>query len=244
MSDSDADTRQSLREAGDPFEPPFDSARLSTMRRMVGRRMQESKRDAPHFYLAVEVDLEALEAWRKREPESLSVNDCVLKAAALALRVAPALNSRIVGDEVRTFKHVNLAFAVALAEGLVTPVLREADRLTLREIATQVRALVTQARGRKLSPDDCRGGTFTVSNLGMLGIDAFYAIVNPPQSGILALGRATPRPVVRAGSLAIATTMMATLSADHRAIDGATGAAFLGELRRLLETPHELWGTP
>jgi pyruvate dehydrogenase E2 component (dihydrolipoamide acetyltransferase) len=239
---SDSNTSSLSRESADLFEPPFDSAKLSTMRRVVGRRMQESKREAPHFYLSVEVDIDALEMIRKRETNALSVNDCVLKAAALALRVAPALNGRIVGEEVRTFKGVNLAFAVAVPEGLVTPVLRDADRLSLSEIAAQARSLVARARGRKLSPDDCRGGTFTVSNLGMLGVDAFAAIVNPPQSGILALGRAAQRPVVRAGSLAVAKTMVATLSADHRAIDGAAGAAYLCEFRRLLETPDELWG--
>lgn len=227
------------------LDPPFNSVALSTMRRVVGRRLAESKQQAPHFYVTVDVDLDALlqlrAEWKAIQGEATpTVNDCIVKAAAQALVAVPALNAAIDGDRIRQYSQVNVGVAVAIKSGLVVPVVRAAERLGLAAIASATRDLAERARANKLTPDDYRGGTFTVSNLGMLGVRQFIAILNPPQAGILALGAAAPRPVVRDGTLVAITQLTATLSADHRVVDGAVAAEYLRAFREALEQPHRL----
>ncbi len=233
----------------EPLESPYTTVALSTMRRTVGRRLVESKQQAPHFYVTVEVDLDALlglrAQWKAAQGDvAPTVNDCIVKAAARALVAVPALNAAIDGDHIRQYSGVNVGVAVAIKSGLVVPVIRCAERLDLAEIARTTRDLADRARSNKLTPDDYRGGTFTVSNLGMLGVSQFIAILNPPQAGILALGAATPRPVVRGGSIVAATILTATLSADHRVVDGAVAAEYLRVFREALEQPDRLLQGP
>lgn len=231
------------------LETPYTSVALSTMRRTVGRRLVESKQQAPHFYVSVDVELDALLAlrtcWKAVQGDGVpSVNDCLVKAAALALVAVPALNASIDGERLRQYARVDVGVAVAIRSGLVVPVVRAAERLDLAGVSAALRDLTERARSNKLTPDDYRGGTFTVSNLGMLGVQQFTAIINPPQAGILALGAATPQAVVRDGALAAATRMTATLSADHRVVDGAVAAHYLRAFREALEQPHQLLDGP
>jgi pyruvate dehydrogenase E2 component (dihydrolipoamide acetyltransferase) len=233
----------------DPFEPPSTIAPLSTMRRMIGARLLESKLTAPHFYLSVDVEVDSILALRadllvRGSQEPPTVNDCVVAAAARALREVPGLNARVDGSRLRLYEHANIGVAVAMQSGLVVPVLRDADRKDLPTISREIRALAVRARANKLTPDDYRGGTFTVSNLGMYGVREFIAILNPPQAGILALGRASPRAIVRDGRVCVATVMTASLSADHRVVDGAAGASFLQAVQRQLQDPSGLLGPP
>ena len=174
------------------------------------------------------------------EGAQLSVNDFVIKAAALALRKQPAVNAAWTENAIRRFRDVDIAVAVASPNGLVTPVLRQADRRGLRAISEEMRALAARARQGRLRPDEYQGGGFTISNLGMYGIREFAAIINPPQACILAVGAAEQRPVVRDGALAVATLMTCTLSVDHRAVDGALGAEFLAAFKRYIEAPAAL----
>src|SRR5256712_1148805 len=227
-----------------PSGPDVESVPLSRIRQTIGRRMTESKQQAPHFYVTVEVGMDEALRVRQQLNETLddrgkvSVNDFVLKAASLALRKFPNLNSSLADAAVRRFRRINMALAVALSEGLIAPVIHDCDRLTLAEIAARAKDLGERARSGHLRPEDLEGGTFTVSNLGMFGdVDSFVAIINPPHTGILAIGKATPRAVVRGGQIAAATTMKITLSADHRVTDGAEGAQYLNEVKRLLENP-------
>jgi pyruvate dehydrogenase E2 component (dihydrolipoamide acetyltransferase) len=213
---------------------------LSTMRRIVGRRMVQSKLNAPHFYISMEIDMTAVgklrREWRQRGAEGMpSINDFILLACARALKEFPSVNSSYAEQEIRLNKNINVGMAVALEEGLVVPVIRDTDRLTLPELAARTRDLIDRAQKKKLFPLDYEGGTFTVSNLGMLGVDSFVAIINPPQCAILATGRVAPRVVADEDMLAIKTMMTATLSADHRIIDGAIGARFLQRVKKLLE---------
>jgi pyruvate dehydrogenase E2 component (dihydrolipoamide acetyltransferase) len=174
---------------------------------------------------------------RLPEAAKITVNDLVVRAAALALRRYPNLNASFAGETIRHPAAVNISIAVPVAEGLLSPVLHDVDRKPLWVIARESKALIERARAGHLRPDDLAGGTFTVSNLGPYGVEAFAAIVTPPQTAILAVGAATPTPVVRDGAVQVATVMRATLSADHRVTDGAEAAQFLGEIRRLLEAP-------
>jgi pyruvate dehydrogenase E2 component (dihydrolipoyllysine-residue acetyltransferase) len=213
---------------------------LSAMRRIVGERMIQSKLSAPHFYLSMDIDMSGVEKlraeWKGRgETATVSINDFILRACARALKEFPLLNSTYTEDGVNIHPEINIGMAVALAEGLVVPVIRNADRLTLAELATQSRALIDKAQNKKLVPRDYEDGTFTVSNLGMLGVDSFAAIINPPQCAILAVGRVAPRVVVENEMFAIQSVMTATLSADHRIIDGAIGARFLHQVKTRLE---------
>jgi pyruvate dehydrogenase E2 component (dihydrolipoamide acetyltransferase) len=213
---------------------------LSTMRRIVGERMVQSKLSAPHFYMTMEIDMSAIgnarREWRQRGDEVIpSINDFILLACARALKQFPSVNSSYAGQEIRLNKNINVGMAVALEEGLVVPVIRDADQLTLPELTARTRDLIDRAQKKKLFPLDYEGGTFTVSNLGMLGIDSFVAIINPPQCAILAMGRVAPRVVADEDMLAIKSMMTATLSADHRIIDGAVGARFLQLIKELLE---------
>ncbi len=216
---------------------------LTRMRQTIARRMTLSKQQAPHFYVSVSVAVDDALALRrqlndgKSEAEKISINDLIVKAAALALVRFPNLNAAFADGVVRRLPDVNISIAVALPEGLIVPTLYHCDRKPVWQIAAEARELVERARLGRLRPDDLTGGTFTLSNLGMFEVDVFAAIINPPQAAILAVGAAKPQAVVREGSLAVATVMQATLSADHRVTDGVEAARFLGEVRRLLENP-------
>jgi pyruvate dehydrogenase E2 component (dihydrolipoamide acetyltransferase) len=215
---------------------------LSLMRKTIARRLQESKQTIPHFYLTIDCAIDALLALRKElnaksDAYKLTVNDFVVRAVALALRKVPDVNAQWAETAIRRFASVDVAVAVALDGGLVTPVVREADRKGLATIAAEVKDLAERARAGKLAPEEYAGGGFSISNLGMYGIRQFEAIINPPQAGILAVGVGEPRPVVKDGALAIATVMTCTLSCDHRVVDGALGARFLGAFKGLIEDP-------
>jgi pyruvate dehydrogenase E2 component (dihydrolipoamide acetyltransferase) len=214
---------------------------LSAMRRIVGQRMTQSKQSTPHFYVNMDIDMTSVLAlrsrWQERGETSIpSINDFVLYACARALRDFPAVNSTYGDKGIKIHADINIGMAVALEEGLVVPVIRDADRLTLADLAAQAWELARKAQSKKLFPLDYEGGTFTVSNLGMLGVDSFIAIINPPQCAILAVGRVAPRVVTDGDGLEIKSMMTATLSADHRIIDGAIGARFLNAVKRQLET--------
>ena len=222
----------------------YQDAPASTMRKVIAQRLQEAKREVPHFYLTVDCAVDALLETRAQLNErsddySLSVNDFVIRAAALALRKVPAANASWVDGALRQYTSADISVAVAIEDGLVTPIVRNADGKGLAEISAEVKELAGRARAKPmgLAPEEYQGGTFSVSNLGMYGIKEFAAIINPPQSMILAVGTAEQRPVVRDGALAVATMMSCTLSVDHRVVDGALGARFLQAFKGLIEDP-------
>jgi pyruvate dehydrogenase E2 component (dihydrolipoyllysine-residue acetyltransferase) len=215
---------------------------LSSMRRIVGERMTKSKQTAPHFYLSMDVDMTEITQQRnifKQKGSALvpSINDFILGSCARALRDFPSLNSAFTEQGVQIYADINIGMAVALEEGLVVPVIRNADRLSLEELAKYSRELADKAQKKKLFPLDCEGGTFTVSNLGRFGVDTFIAIINPPQCAILAVGQVAPRVVPHGEGIAVRSMMTMSLSADHRVVDGAIAARFLQEVKRLLENP-------
>jgi pyruvate dehydrogenase E2 component (dihydrolipoamide acetyltransferase) len=218
-------------------------AQLTPMRRIVGERMSKSKQTAPHFYLTMDADMTEISRRRnalKEKGESLvpSINDFILGACARALRDFPSLNAAFTDHGVEIYSDINIGLAVALEEGLVVPVIRNADRLSLQELTKQSRELAEKAQKKKLFPLDYEGGTFTVSNLGMFGVDSFIAIINPPQCAILAVGQMAPRVVPHGEGIAVRSMMTMSLSADHRVVDGAIAARFLQEVKRLLERPE------
>jgi pyruvate dehydrogenase E2 component (dihydrolipoamide acetyltransferase) len=223
------------------------STKLTTMRSVIAKRLLESKTTIPHFYLEIEVDAKPLLDLRAqlndslgklKPPVKLSLNDFVLKAAAEAVRRVPAVNASFEGDSIRQFPDVQLSFAVAIAEGLITPIVKEAQNKSLIQISGEAKALAAKAKEGKLKPEEFQGGTFTVSNLGMLGIDRFSAIINPPQAAILAVGNIVKKAVVDANDqIVVGYRQSITLSCDHRVVDGAVGAAYLKELRELIEKP-------
>jgi len=223
------------------------STKLSTMRSVIAKRLLESKTTIPHFYLEIEIDAKPLLDLRVQlndtlgkltPPVKLSLNDFVLKASAEAVRRVPGVNASFEGDAIRQFADVQLSFAVAIAEGLITPIIREAQNKSLIQISAEAKSLAAKAKEGKLKPEEFQGGTFTVSNLGMLGIDSFSAIINPPQAAILAVGNIVKKPVVGANDeIVVGHRQSLTLSCDHRVVDGAIGAAYLKELRELLEKP-------
>ena len=217
---------------------------VSQMRKVIAKRLSESLFTAPHFYLTMEINMDkAMEARVKLNelsPVKLSFNDLVLKSAAVALRSHPAVNSSWLGDRIRQNKVINIGVAVAVDEGLLVPVVRNADQKGLAAIATEVKELAGKAKTKKLQPAEWEGSTFTISNLGMFGIDEFTAIINPPDACILAVGGIKQTAIVKDGALAIGNIMKVTLSCDHRVVDGATGAAFLQTLKSLLEDPMRL----
>lgn len=219
----------------------FTDQPLSQMRKTIARRLTESKNTAPHFYLTMEIDMdqavEARQRLNQNAPVKISINDLVIKAAAMALRQHPAVNSSWLGDRIRQNHHIHVGVAMALPEGLVVPVLRFADQKNLVQIATQTKEFAGKAKEKKLQPQDWEGNTFTISNLGMFGIEAFTAIINPPDACILAVGAVRECPVVRNGQLSVGQRMTVTLSCDHRVVDGATGAAFLQSLSLMLRDP-------
>jgi len=217
---------------------------LSRMRRRIAEVMTASKAPVPHFYVTVRVDMGAAVRLRQEinaaladEGLKVSVNDFVVKAAALALRRFPNINASFAGDHILRHAHVHVGIAVALPDGLITVVVRDADRKPLGQLAREIREKVGRAREGKLQPDDLGGSTFTVSNLGMFGVEDFVAVITPPEAAILAVGAVIEESVVRDGAIAVGHTMRLTLSADHRVTDGAEAAQFLGEVRRLLEHP-------
>lgn len=220
----------------------FAEVAVSQMRKTIAKRLAESKFSAPHFYLTIEVDMERAIAAREAinaeiEPDKISFNDLVIKAVAHALRQHPRVNSSWLGDRIRYNEHIHIGVAVAVEEGLLVPVVRFADGKTLRQIGAEVRDYAKRAKEKKLQPQDWEGNTFTISNLGMFGIEEFTAIINPPDACILAIGGIMEKPVVKNGQIVPGTTMKVTMSCDHRVVDGATGAAFLQTLKGVLEEP-------
>lgn len=226
---------------------------LSMMRKTIARRLTESKQNVPHFYLTIDVDADALVELRERinqdlatsvdkgqEPPRVSLNDLVVKAVALALRRVPEANAQFTDAAILVHRRVDVSVAVAVAEGLVTPVLRDADRKSVLEISAEIRELAARARAKKLTPEEMSNGTFSVSNLGMYGIDAFAAVINPPEGAILAVGQVRREPVVRGDAVVPGRKLAMTLSCDHRVIDGAVGATYLRALRQLLEHPTQI----
>jgi pyruvate dehydrogenase E2 component (dihydrolipoamide acetyltransferase) len=224
-----------------PAGQPYQDVPLSQIRKTIAKRLVQSIGPIPTFYLTTEVDMErsrdAREALLEAGGEKVSFNDIVIKAVAMALRQHPECNAWWQDDHIRYWNEVHVSMAVAIDEGLITPVIRHTDLKSLREIAAESRDLAGRARERKLAPEEYTGGTFSVSNLGMLDIDEFTAVINPPEAGILAVGRMAERPVVHEGAVAIRRRMRLTMSCDHRVIDGATGARFLQTLKRMLENP-------
>ena len=214
---------------------------VTQMRKTIARRLAESKFTAPHFYLKLSVDMdsavEARKAINAQEGVKVSFNDMVVKAVSLALKKHPAVNSAWMDTHIRQNDHVHIGVAVAVEDGLLVPVVRHADKKSLTEIGSEVKDFAGKARDKKLQPSDWEGNTFTISNLGMFGIEDFTAIINPPDACILAVGGITEVPVVRDGQVVPGKVMKLTLSCDHRAVDGATGAAFLQEVKSFLEHP-------
>lgn len=253
----DAATRDTSSSAQTPvFVAPQGAAiaeeadlKVSNMRATIARRLVESKTQLPHFYLNMEVDAAPLLQLRKElnaslaelPPEKggikLSVNDLILKASAEALRRVPAVNRSWMGDTIRQHGAVHLAFGVAIDDGLLTPVIRDAHAKGVRQIASEAKELITKARNKKLKPDEMMGSTFTVTNLGMFGINEFFGIINPPNAAILSVGATEEKPVVKNGQIVPGLRMNIGLSGDHRVIDGASGANFLMALRELIEKP-------
>jgi pyruvate dehydrogenase E2 component (dihydrolipoamide acetyltransferase) len=219
----------------------FEDVPVSQMRKTIARRLSESLFTAPHFYLTMTIDMDAAVAARAKinevAPVKISFNDMVLKATALALKQHPKVNSSWLGDTIRYNHHINIGVAVAVEDGLLVPVVRFADTKSLSQIGAEVKEYAQKAKDKKLQPADWEGSTFTISNLGMYGIDQFTAIINPPDSCILAVGGISQVPVVKNGQVVPGNIMKVTLSCDHRSVDGATGAAFLQTLKSLLEEP-------
>lgn len=222
----------------------FEDIPVSQMRKTIARRLAESKFSAPHFYLTVEINMDntikARNEINELSPVRISFNDIIVKACAVALQQHPAVNSSWLGDKIRRNGSINIGVAVAVEEGLLVPVIRHADRKSLSQIKVEINDLAEKAKNRKLQPEEMQGNTFTISNLGMFDIDEFTAIINTPDSCILAVGSIAEKPIVKNGELAIGNMMKVTLSCDHRVVDGATGAKFLQTLKGILEAPIRL----
>ena len=225
---------------------PFQTKELSRMGQAIARHMSESKRTIPHFYATVEIDMSRAVVLREelnrvaRDEEKISYNDFVMKAAAVALTRFPMLNASYGEGKLYLYQQINMSMAVALEQGLIAPVIKDCDKKGLKDIARESRSLAARAKEGRLRQDEYGGGTFTVSNMGMLGVDEFAAIISPPQVAILAVGSVAQRPVVRDGRLDVAHTMRATLAVDHRVANGADAARYLTELKQLLEEPGKL----
>jgi pyruvate dehydrogenase E2 component (dihydrolipoamide acetyltransferase) len=222
----------------------YEAQPLSATRKSIARRLVEAKQQIPHFYLSIDINMDAALDRRTeinaQSTQRVSVNDVVMRAVVLVLQSVPDVNIHFVWDEIRRFKHINLALAVATERGIITPVIHKAETMTIVELAKQAEALGERARNASLTREDLEEGTFTVSNLGMYGITEFQAIINPPQGAILALGSCEERVVQGADAIQTAKVMKTTLSCDHRAIDGALGAQFLSKLKTILEDPTDL----
>jgi pyruvate dehydrogenase E2 component (dihydrolipoamide acetyltransferase) len=222
----------------------FTEETVSQMRKTIARRLAESKFTAPHFYLNLEIDMDNAIAARKQINAAgdvrVSFNDMVVKSVAMALRKNPNVNSSWLGDVIRRNQHIHIGVAVAVEDGLLVPVVRFADSKGLAQIGDEVKTFAQKAKDKKLQPADWEGNTFTISNLGMFGIDSFTAIVNPPDACILAIGGIKETPVVKNGQIVPGNVMKVTLSCDHRVVDGATGAAFLNDLKDYMENPVKM----
>ena len=225
-------------------EEKYTEKPVTQMRKVIAKRLAESLFTAPHFYLTMSIDMDGAIAARTKineyAPTKISFNDLVLKACAIALKQHPNVNSSWLGDKIRYNEHVNIGVAVAVEDGLLVPVVRFADGKSLSHISAEVKDFAQRAKAKKLQPADWEGSTFTISNLGMFGIDEFTAIINPPDACILAVGGISQVPVVKDGAVVPGNVMKVTLSCDHRVVDGATGSAFLQTLKALLEEPVRL----
>lgn len=240
----DIDEYKPSRKAAPAADAPaedYETVKLSQMRKTIARRLAESKFSAPHFYLTLDIDMseatKAREAINQMGDDKVSFNDLVIKAAAVALRKHPKVNSSWHEDHIRKHNVVNIGVAVAVEEGLLVPVVHRADTKGLSQINAEVKEAAAKARDKKLQPEEMEGNTFTVSNLGMFGIEEFTAIINPPESCIMAVGAIKEVPVVRDGAIVPGKVMRVTMSCDHRVVDGATGAAFLQTFKDCLESP-------
>ncbi len=234
---------KSLAQLGIP-DGSYDLVPLDGMRKTIARRLTESARDIPHFPLNIDIEIDALLAARGRINKMLektgvkvSVNDIVIKAAAMALKQVPEANASFTPEGIALHHHADVAVAVAIDGGLITPIIRKAELKTLSQIAVEMKDLAERARNKKLKPEEFQGGTFSVSNLGMFGIKSFSSIINEPHGAIMSVGAGEQRPVVKNGQLAVATVMTVTLTCDHRVVDGAVGAKFLSVFKPMLEDP-------
>ena len=222
----------------------------STMRKVIARRLSEAKATIPHFYVSMDIELDALLKLRAdlngRSPKDgpgafkLSVNDLIIKAAGVALKRVPKVNATFTEDATILYDNVDISVAVSIPDGLITPIIRNADSKGLAQISNEMKDLANRAKAGKLKPEEFQGGGFSISNMGMYGVTSFAAIVNPPQAGILAVAAGTQRPVVKDGQLAVATVMTCTLSVDHRVVDGALGAEWMAEFKKIVEDPISL----
>ena len=222
--------------------PPYTERPLNAMRRVIARRLTEAKQTVPHFYLTIDCEIDELlkirtELNSRSEAYRISVNDFVIRATALALRQVPAANASWSDEAILQWDTVDIAVAVALEDGLITPIVKQADRKGLATIANETKDLAARARAGKLKLEEFQGGTFSISNLGMFGVREFAAVINPPHGGILSVGAGQQRPAVKNGALTVATVMSCTLSCDHRVVDGAVGAQFLAAFKKLVEDP-------
>ena len=222
----------------------YDLVPLDGMRKVIARRMTESFRDIPHFPLTIDIEIDNLLAARTKINAALeargvkvSVNDILIKACAAALKAVPEANASFTAEGIALHHHADVAVAVAIDGGLITPIIREAENRTLSDIAKSMKDLAARARDRKLAPQEFQGGTFSLSNLGMFGIKTFASIINEPQGAILSVGAGEQRPVVHKGQLAVATVMSVTLTCDHRVVDGATGAKWIQAFKGFVEDP-------
>jgi len=231
-----------------PQKPADKLIPLKGIRKIIAQRMTESFRDTPHFYLSVEVDMSAVQDLKERVKDEvekrakvrLTLTDILVKVVARALKEHPIMNSRFEGDQIRLLEEINVGVAIALEDGLIVPVVHRADQKSLAEIATAIRNLTRRARRGKLSLDDVGGGTFTLSNMGMLGIDKINPIINPPECAILGVGRTVEKPVARGGEVKIKPMAWLSLSSDHRIVDGAAAGLFLNHIQKIIENPDLL----
>jgi pyruvate dehydrogenase E2 component (dihydrolipoamide acetyltransferase) len=233
-----------VRDYANKLGQAYQAIPNSGVRKVIAKRLTESKQLVPHFYLSVDCEIDELLNLRKSVNEvagsKVSVNDCVIRAVALAMKKVPASNASWTDEAILQYKDVDVSVAVATPNGLITPIVKKADTKTLAQISAEMKDLAARAKDGKLRPEEFQGGGFSISNLGMFGVKEFAAIINPPQSCILAVGAGEQRAVVKNGQLAVATVMTVTLSVDHRAVDGAVGAEFLQAFKPLIEKPYSL----
>jgi pyruvate dehydrogenase E2 component (dihydrolipoamide acetyltransferase) len=234
-----------VRPSGPTQKPEDKVIPLKGIRKIIAQRMTDSFQNTPHFYLSVEVDMSAVQELKERVKDEvekrakvrLTLTDILVKVAASALKEHPIINSRFEGDQIRLLEEINVGVAIALEDGLIVPVVHRADQKSLAEIASAIRSITRRAKRGKLSLEDVGGGTFTLSNMGMLGIDKINPIINPPECSILGVGRTVEKPVVRGGEIKIKPMAWFTLSSDHRVVDGAAAGLFLSHIRKIIETP-------
>lgn len=222
--------------------PEFEDKRNSTMRNVIAKRLLAASNDAPEFYLTMEIDMQRVVDFRAQIKDAMpdakiTFNDIIIKATALALKKNPQCNASWQGDSIRFYRDVHMSVAVAIEDGLITPVIRHADKIGLAEISRQMKELAGRAKDKKLQPEEYTGGTFSISNLGMFGIEQFTSILNPPESGIFAVGAIIDKPIIKNGQMIPGKTMKITMTCDHRVIDGATGAQLLKDVKQILENP-------